>query len=479
MSDFSNYFKDCIHQNHVNVSLLSRQSGINRTLLQKIITGARIPSEESFLEKVLPYMMLSLRQQEELMRLYHIEKIGKEAYSQHMIIKSFIEHLQANAHVESPMLKMSIESEPKKETYCVYDKYSLIQCMSSALGRVKTKKDPVVYLLMQDADPSIYDFIASALYGRKDVTLIHLLCFQSANVASKAELLFNIKLCESFTPLLLCGCNYQPLCYYHSSAVDQSYYAPYPYVFLTDDCVINFRKDLSGALITHEPGILNQFQDFIEKRKSISISIIQRHHRPTEILQPYLQELNKTSFDDPICSFMQEPCVLPLFPMEEIIKKIKPEIRKDQHAMHMLQDYLEKLHQMKDMTIYFTRTGLYQFMETGQISEVPSYMYEPFNMQERKMILKKMIEQQESSHYHAYLVNNKFTFHQSLSIAVYSENRILFRYGMDDRGTSFLFHELSFGTMLSDFFQFLKTSSMVEKPEDTMAFLLSVYQQTL
>ena len=35
MSDFSNYFKDCIHQNHVNVSLLSRQSGINRTLLQK------------------------------------------------------------------------------------------------------------------------------------------------------------------------------------------------------------------------------------------------------------------------------------------------------------------------------------------------------------------------------------------------------------------------------------------------------------
>lgn len=114
MSDFSNYFKDCIHQNHVNVSLLSRQSGINRTLLQKIITGARIPSEESFFEKVLPYMMLSLRQQEELMRLYHIEKIGKEAYSQHMIIKSFIEHLQANAHVESPMLKMSIESEPKK-----------------------------------------------------------------------------------------------------------------------------------------------------------------------------------------------------------------------------------------------------------------------------------------------------------------------------------------------------------------------------
>ena len=70
-------------------------------------------------------------------------------------------------------------------------------------------------------------------------------------------------------------------------------------------------------------------------------------------------------------------CVLPLFPMEEIIKKIKPEIRKDQHAMHMLQDYLEKLHQMKDMTIYFTRTGLYRFMETGQISEVPSYMYEP------------------------------------------------------------------------------------------------------
>ena len=117
MSDFSNYFKDCIHKNHVNVSLLSRQSGINRTLLQKIIAGNRLPSDESFFEKVLPFMMLSLRQQEELMQLYHIEKIGKEAYDQHMIIKSFIEHLQANANVESPMLKINVESEPKKETY--------------------------------------------------------------------------------------------------------------------------------------------------------------------------------------------------------------------------------------------------------------------------------------------------------------------------------------------------------------------------
>ena len=123
--------------------------------------------------------------------------------------------------------------------------------MSSALGRVKTKTDPVVYLLMQDADPSIYDFIASALYGRKDVTLIHLLCFQSANVESKEELLFNIKLCESFTPLLLCGCNYQPLCYYHSSAA-----VSYTHLFIN-----NFKSEKEVNPI------------FLQKRSKVALDI--------------------------------------------------------------------------------------------------------------------------------------------------------------------------------------------------------------
>lgn len=477
MNDFSNYFKSCILKNHINVSQLSRQSGIHRTLLQKIMTGARLPADESFFDKVLPYMMLSLRQQEELMGYYQIEKIGKDRYYQHMIVKSFIEHLQVHSQVESPMLKMKIESQPRKDTYCIHDKYSLIQCISSALGRVKMSEDPQVFLLMQDADPSIYDFIASALYGRMDVKLTHLLCFQSADVESKKQLQFNIRLCESITPLLLCGCEYHPMCYYHSNAEDQSYYAPYPYVFLTKDCVINFQKDLSGAIITHEVSILNQFQEFFNKRKSISIPIIRQYKQPSEILMPYLQELYKTPKTDMIYSLTQEPCIMPLFPVDLTLSKLIPEVQQDTQVMSMLKNYLEKLRMMDHLVVFFTKAGLYRFMDTGRISEVPNHLYDPLTLEERLLVIKAMIDAQKDKFYQAYLINDKFSFHQDLSISVYSESRIIFRYGIDVKGSSFLLNEFSFGAILVDFFQHLPESNLVEKQEDMLLFFNNVYQQ--
>lgn len=482
MSEFSDYFKECIHKNHMNVSQLSRQSGIHRTLIQKVMTGARLPNDETFLEKVMPFMMLSLRQQEELHNFYQIERMGKEQYHQHMIIKSFLEHLQADRKVESPLLNMKVESQPKKDTYCISDKFSLIQCMSSALGRAKQKSHSEVYLLMQDADSSLYDFIASSLYGRKDITLHQILCFQSAETDSLKQLQFNIRLYENITPLLLCGCNYQPICYYHSNAQDQSDYAPYPYVLLCDDCLINFRKDLSKAIIIHERAILRQYHDFFMKRKAVSIPIILQYQTPMEVIRPYLQELTASTTYDCVYTFTQEPFALPLFPMEKALAKLKPEYVNDGIHFPLFQSYLKKLHQMEKIIVYFTKSGLIHFMNTGMVGEVPASFYSPLTLAERLEILSEMISQQKQGRYCAYLVNEKFEFHRNLSITVYCENRVIFRYGINEEGTSFLLNELSFGNMMVSFFDSLRHSHLVDKESETLKFLqhvLSEYQEKL
>lgn len=477
MNDFSNYFKECILKNHLNVSQLSKQSGINRTLLQKIMTGARMPSDETFFDKIFPYMMLSLRQQETLISFYQIEKMGREQYYQLNLVKSFIEHLQRDPQVESPMLNLKVESQPRKKEYTVYDKFSLIQCISSSLGHVKQAKNPHVYLLMQDIDHSVYDFIASSLYGRKDVTVEHLLCFQSAEVNNTNQLNFNIQLCECITPLLLCGCDYQPMCYYHSNAIDQSYYAPFPYVFLTEDCAINFCKDLSSAIITHDRAIIDQFYEFFHRRKQVSISIIQQYRNPLDIVKPYLTEINKLKRDDPIYTFMHQPSVLPLCPIDTLIHKVKPEYIKDPDIKKLILTYLQRLQSLENMSIYFTKSGLYKFMETGQISEAPAHLYEPFTLKERIAILTEMIKKQACGDYHAQLINNKFTYHEDLTIAIYNESSIIFRYGLEKDGTSFLLNEMSLGTMMLSFFNQLKHSNLVETQATTMQLLQSVLHQ--
>ena len=75
MSEFSEKCKKYIQRSDTNVYQIAKKSGLDRTTLQKMVQGKRLPGKQ-FLETMCQYLIMNNTEKEELMRLYYIEKIG-------------------------------------------------------------------------------------------------------------------------------------------------------------------------------------------------------------------------------------------------------------------------------------------------------------------------------------------------------------------------------------------------------------------
>ena len=75
--------KHYIESNGYTVYSISQQSGINRTTLQKILSGQRKITKEIY-EKLLPFFALSPIDKEELEQAFLINQIGTERFQTHM-----------------------------------------------------------------------------------------------------------------------------------------------------------------------------------------------------------------------------------------------------------------------------------------------------------------------------------------------------------------------------------------------------------
>ena len=80
MSDFSDKCREYLKDTGENVYQLSASSGLDRTSLQRMITGKRLPGID-FVRQFCDSLRINPSQRRELMELYKIEKIGKYTFS--------------------------------------------------------------------------------------------------------------------------------------------------------------------------------------------------------------------------------------------------------------------------------------------------------------------------------------------------------------------------------------------------------------
>ena len=89
MSDFSTKCREYLKDTGENVYQLSASSGLDRTSLQRMITGKRLPGID-FVRQFCDSLRINPSQRRELMELYKIEKIGKEIYYNRKYIQELL-----------------------------------------------------------------------------------------------------------------------------------------------------------------------------------------------------------------------------------------------------------------------------------------------------------------------------------------------------------------------------------------------------
>ena len=146
MKPLHTLLKEYIAKSNYTIYQLAMDSGINRTTLQKALSGERPISQEN-LSKILPFLGLSVPEKRELDQAFLISQIGEITYQKHMHLKDLIEGINLPASdLPTPDRSTAVLPGLQLQQTCpVTGIYSIITTICNLLA-AETADDSTAYL---------------------------------------------------------------------------------------------------------------------------------------------------------------------------------------------------------------------------------------------------------------------------------------------------------------------------------------------
>ena len=213
MSKFSDKCRELLTENGYNVYRLSQAASLERTTLQRMVTGKRLPGQE-FVENFCRALRIPFLEEKEVMELYKMESIGESAYLNQKTILQLFDTLS------------NLDKEEKRNNYKVidhgdlellspiaddtYDTEMLLQFILKKT--INTEDQPIIYTNIPGTNTllSHYLMLLAPQY-QKEISVKHLIYFQT-NISSAHA---NLETLNQVLPLCFSKTiHYEPFYYY-------------------------------------------------------------------------------------------------------------------------------------------------------------------------------------------------------------------------------------------------------------------------
>lgn len=242
---FASVLKEHITESKLSIASLSRLSDVNRTMIQKYISGTQLPANHKILNKILSHLALTQPQKEELLQLYKIEKIGLDTYKQLLNLNSFISQLsihnqsQSKCHIQVHFNQPMTQATNKEEL-----KVLLYSFLSSL--------DNQTLDIILNVNDTLYPIILPFIKERKlDAHIILCLSNQSTHYT------INLFQLEKLLPLL--ESNHVSI---HYTYIDcPTHYSLYPFSINSKDKLLLINNDITQGLLINQSNNQKEFND--------------------------------------------------------------------------------------------------------------------------------------------------------------------------------------------------------------------------
>lgn len=304
MSKFSEKCKELLIENGYNVYRLSQAASLERTTLQRMVTGKRLPGPE-FVEHFCQALRISLPEKKEIMELYKMEAIGETAYRNQTTILHLFEKLSALEKNEGFNKRSIVDyGEMKLISPISNDKYETELLLQYVLRKtIQEQESPELYTNLPGTDTLLPHYLNLMIpqYG-KAILIKHLIHFQT-NASYAYE---NLETLHQIIPLCFsAGINYIPFYYYSKLSRNDRPNLLYPFYIITEKYVLQLASDLSKGILHSDPAILQEYTKEFQNCLEHSSPLLQQSKNLDEALQLYM-----TSFDtiQDLTSLDATPC---------------------------------------------------------------------------------------------------------------------------------------------------------------------------
>lgn len=474
MSEFSNHLEKLIHKKRYSVRSFAEQCDIDRTLLQKYISGNRFPKNKDILRCIIQQLCLTPKEKNELMEYWKKEYLGEEVYLQHQSIYAMLENFGNMTHniennLELPV-RTKLELKMMEQDIPIVSKHMLLSYMWKIIEYETAKEKTSVYLICQMENDGM-DNMMKYLVSKEKVSIHHLVCLNSDKEQNQQ---YNINLLNRLIPLICGKADYNVNFYYGEiqSAFDTSS-TELSNLLITDEFVFTFSADMKKGILYRNKEFHQFWMEIFEEKNERTESFLVRHKNVLDTVSFYQ---NQSPCD---ISCQLQPCLAYALSLKILKDAICPALLGHHGIIEEFTNMMEQwgkiaLHNNRPANInYFLDFGVSNFLETGRIAEFPSEFYTPLPVDVRCRMLDILCDQIESGLIEAHLINYKeFKLDPSLIIQMCGTAAIHFIVCKQD-GSQIVMRvtESSIVNAFREFLLGLKDTESILSKEETIKYI--------
>ncbi len=475
MSEFSKYLDDLIKCRGLKLVQVAKICKIDTSTIFRWANGKVLPKSWERLEPLVKKLRLTPYEASTLRNAYRKELLG-ESQSQcfEEIIKIFHILQQKQKRYRQGVQgegAMRPEGRAHDFGFCALEgKVEVWRHIQSVLGRDLGKAGSKVYLRLHDISDvllmELKELCSQGLGGS-----ISILICEGSGAASRAE----EKLIQMRKVLdLLFG--QREIYIYYLDASEGAVWEGQNWI-VTEGCFLQFSNDMSRGMATEDRTWIAFFQEQMQ----------QLEERRTPIHKDFIGAMEyvgrggaREGIQAAVVEYM--PCV-GMGLTEEILRdRIYPEVPfREEMIQKILEGQPGRALGVGHLFSYFTKEGLAEFMESGQVEIFPYKVYRPATLQQRRQILANLIalaEQEPSIHY--FMLKEGFLGMKGIYVeqrdGIGNSLRIELQFGSGEKEGIAIF-DWEIQKAYRVFFAYLKESVNVYGEEETLAYLREVLER--
>jgi len=395
MSDFSAKCKEYVAKSNTNIYQLAKQSGLERTTLQRMVNGNRLPAVQ-VVRQFCSHLQITPMEEEELLELYKIEKIGRDVYQTRKEIRNLlldIQRFRVNWGKTTEFRNKNMPFELMSNVNGVY-RLPLELDIMAAIQYVIEKEISQDGTAVFDMDmiPQC-EYVLQQLMRVDQTAKKKIICCQYVSFVRKSfggsSMTENIRILRRIVPFALSFCNtYQVRYSYRTCTESESAFQLWPHFLVTSKSLILFSNTLSNAILIENLEIVNCYRDELRTMAKQSRVLFDYYSKDGDLEEAFHYYKNTVNAV-PQISFGGQPFVSRFFYPELLKSEDMVGSSPRQVSTEGERPPAESL--SEERLNYFGLTGLEEFLDTGKLPGVYGKYARRYSVFERKRMLEHYI----------------------------------------------------------------------------------------
>ncbi len=479
MLNFSEQLNNYMKTHAISTVDLAKETGMDRTAIYRYSRGTRIPSNVAAVKKIADALQMSIKERQELLDAYDKLVWGEENVYNWQYMKELLNSFCSIEREESGFYnywKVSRELQMDTEILELNSKEEIVTCISNLMCYVAEKENTQkIFLTIQPVYDEIQRYILP-IFRDKKINIEQIICMEKSREKSYE----NLKIFQEILPLCFGMNNYEVFYYYDSLASHFNSMSGMTNLILLQDYVIQFDYQMQRGIVSKNPALYNVMYQQYEVMRQQSQKLMTRVSDIIEVSQciDMLGHGGSAVFRQLCMGFciskkMYEEHIYPMPGKAEFI-----DVMIKSHGDWKEEQYVEGNYPIEHIVSYGTKWGMEEFMKTGRVQEFPAGLYEPFSVEERKIILDRIIRLAEMEKLSFRLFPEEIQLASSVQIYLSdSLCGICLNYIKADGIRQIVIKELSICRTCRNCMEYLERREMMLGAEETLEWLLELKER--